>query len=101
MATSPVKIWRRQKEIRESLGKEGKVLSWTFINIPPLGFSRVAPYAVALVEFEGGGRAFGQVVDCAVKDMDIGMRVKSILRRVREADKEDVIAYGLKFRKII
>lgn len=100
MAISPVKIWRRQKEIRSLLHKKGKVLSWTFIYAPPEEFKKNAPYAVVLVAFENGERAFGQLVECDMDTIKIGMPVYSTLRKVREVSAEDIIAYGLKFKQL-
>lgn len=98
MTISPVKIWRRQKEIRELLNKKGTIISWTYIYAPPSDFKKYAPYAVALVEFENGEKAFGQLTETDIKKIKIGLPVISILRKVRDVSSEDVIAYGLKFK---
>lgn len=97
MNASPVKIWRRQQDIRSLLRKKGKVLTWTYIFTPPVGHKKNAPYPVILVEFTSGQRAFGQLVDCDKEHITIGMSVVSTLRKVREGGTEDVISYGLKF----
>jgi uncharacterized OB-fold protein len=98
MAVSPVKIWRRQKEIRSLLHQRGNILSWTVIYAPSDEFKKNAPYTVVLVEFNNGDRAFGQLVECETDKVRIGMPVYSTLRKVREVSHEDVIAYGLKFK---
>lgn len=95
---SPVKIWRRQKEIRKHIHKMGVVLSWTRVYTPPVGFKKNAPYYVVLVQFTSGEKSFGQMVDPGKSEIQIGMRVISVLRKVREVEAEDVIAYGLKFK---
>ncbi len=100
MTISPVKIWRRQKEIRPFLHKKGRVVSWTYIYAPPEEFKKNAPYAVVLVVFKNGERAFGQLVECDKDDIKIGMPVYSTLRKVREVSAEDIIAYGLKFKPL-
>jgi len=100
MSTSPVKIWRRQKEIRNLLNRKGKIISWTYIYAPPIDFKKNAPYPVVLVEFKKGERAFGQLVSTQINDIKIGIRVKSVLRKVRDVLSDDVIAYGLKFERI-
>lgn len=99
--TSPVKIWRRQKKIRSLLNRKGKVLTWTRIFVTAEGFKRYAPYIVVMVEFEDGERAMGQLVDVEVqKDVKQNLKVSSILRKVREPESDDVIAYGLKFKPL-
>ncbi len=99
--TSPVKIWRRQKKIRSLLNRQGKVLTWTRIYVTAEGFKKYAPYFVIMVEFEDGERAMGQLVDIDVQnDIKPNLRVVSILRKVREVESDDVIAYGMKFKPL-
>ena len=97
---SPVKIWRRQKEIRKYLGKEGKIISWTKIFIPGAGFKKYAPYPVVIVDLNGGIRTYGQLVDWQEGDLKIRKKVKAVLRKVREGSTDGVIAYGLKFKPL-
>jgi uncharacterized OB-fold protein len=94
---SPVKIWRRQKEIRKILGKKGKVITWTKIFVAGLDFKKYAPYPVVLVEFEDKTKAIGALVDFKETDLKKGMPVVATLRKVRESSEEGVIAYGIKF----
>ena len=79
------------------LNRKGRVISWTYIYAPPVDFKKTAPYAVVLVEFKKGERAFGSLVDVEEKNITIGMKVVSVLRKVRDVLSDDVIAYGLKF----
>jgi len=97
---SPVKVWRRQKEIRKILGKKGKVLIWTKIFTPGSDFKKYAPYPVVLVELENKEKIYGQLVDYEEKDLKIGKDVISILRKVRSSTDEGVIAYGVKFKPL-
>ena len=97
---SPVKVWRRQKEIRKVLGQTGKIVSWTKIFISGKGFKKYAPYPVVLVDFSNGEKAYGQLVDYQKSDLKIGRSVVAVLRKVREATPEGVIAYGIKFKPV-
>lgn len=97
---SPIKIWRRQKEIRKVLGKKGRVLTWTKIYTPGTDFKKYAPYPVVLVKLENNEKIYGQLVDYEEKDLKIGGKVISILRKVRSSTDEGVIAYGVKFRPL-
>lgn len=97
---SPIKIWRRQKEIRKVLGKKGRVLIWTKIYTPGTDFKKYAPYPVVLVKLENNEKIYGQLVDYEEKDLKIGGKVISILRKVRSSTDEGVIAYGVKFRPL-
>ncbi len=95
---SPVKIWRRQKEIRKILRKKGKILAWTKIFTPGSDFKKYAPYSVVLVELNNNEKVYGQLVDCDDKNLEIGKEVISVLRKVRTASVDGVIAYGVKFK---
>ena len=97
---SPVKIWRRQKEIRMILGKKGRILTWTKIYAPGSDFKKYAPYPVVLVKLENKEKAYGQLVDYEEKDLKIGKKVVSVLRKVREPSTEGIIAYGIKFKPL-
>lgn len=95
---SPVKVWRRQKHIRANLGKQGRIITWTKIVIAGSAFKTYAPYPVVLVEFEKGNKMYGQLVDYKERDLKIGKKVISILRRIRQPTEEGIIAYGIKFK---
>jgi len=97
---SPIKIWRRQKEIRKILGMSGKILVWTKIYTPGVDFKKYAPYPVVLVELESKEKVYGQLVNYMIKDLKIGKKVVSVLRKVREPSNEGVIAYGVKFKPL-
>ena len=96
---SPVKLWRNQKHIASLLGKEGVIVSYTLIRIPPEGFSAEAPYPVVVVSFSDGERITAQLVDWEEKDLAIGRRVV-VVRRITEPSGEDVIPYGIKVRPV-
>lgn len=49
---------------------------------PP--FSGILPYVVAIIELEEGPRMMGNVTDCAVEEVHIGMQVEAYGVRVRE-----------------
>jgi len=94
---SPVKIWRRQKNIQGMLDKKGIVLSWTIIYTPMNDFKRYAPYPVLLVQLDSGEKIVGQYVKIFQEELKIGMRVRAILRKTRLTNREDVLSYGIKF----
>lgn len=97
---SPVKVWRHQKEVSLLLGKEGKIISWTLIRVPPAGYEQEAPYPVVLVKLEKGKRLTAQLVDWEKKDVVTGRKVKVVYRRIRKPDSEGVIPYGIKFKPL-
>lgn len=95
---SPVKIWRRQKEIRKLLGKTGVIITWTRIFASGVEFKKFAPYPVILVKLNDGAKAVGQLVDYDESKIRVGAKVIAVLRKTRDGSREDVIAYGVKFK---
>ena len=91
---------------RSSLGKmqliklkgEGKVITYTIIHVAPEGFEGQAPYAMAIIELDEGPRITAQIIDCDVDKVEIGMKVKSTFRKIRQDGKSGAIYYGYKFR---
>jgi uncharacterized protein len=98
--TSPVKIWRNQKKIIALIGKKGKVISWTFIRIPPAGFESQAPYPTAIVKLEDGKMIIAQMVDYTQADLKTGQKVVTVIRRIMQTEGADVIPYGIKIRPV-
>ena len=100
MTTSPVKLWRRNKNASSLIGKKGKIINWTIIRVPAKSFVDQAPYPVVIVKMQNGENMIGQLVDWQEKDLMVGREVVSVLRRLRTEDKEDVIYYNIKFRPL-
>ncbi len=93
---SPIKNWREAKTLHKSLGKVGKIITWTKIFVPPAGFDHQAPYLVAIVEFEDGQKKSVQVVDCGEEDLMEGQQVTTVIRRIGRQKADEVIEYGIK-----
>lgn len=100
MVHSPVKVWRKQKEVNRWLGKRGKIISFSKIHVPPMGFGNQAPYYIALIKFADGTSKMGQMVEITDSEMKTGLEVEGIIRRVREVDEEGVIPYGIKYKPL-
>lgn len=79
-----------------NLNRNGNVLTYTIIRIPPSQFKDEAPYALGIVELEGGGRITTQIADCDFDKLKIGMPVKMEFRRIQEEGESGVIGYGYK-----
>lgn len=97
---SPVKIWRNQKKIQKLLGLTAKILYWTKVYLPPVGFESNAPYIVVLVRFENGKNYIAQLVDFDKSHLTYNQNVKAVLRKTFDSGEEGVIAYGIKFKPI-
>ncbi len=78
------------------LSRNGNVLTYTIIRVPPSQFKDEAPYAMGIIELEGGGRLTAQIVDCDFDKIRIGMPVKLEFRRIQAEGEAGVIGYGYK-----
>ncbi|OGK39407.1 hypothetical protein A3F34_02760 [Candidatus Roizmanbacteria bacterium RIFCSPHIGHO2_12_FULL_44_10] len=100
MKISPIKIWRRQKELKHLLGKKGKIITGTTIYVPGSHHSDKAPFPVVLVELENKHRLVGQLTDYRSGDLTTGTKVIAVLRKTRSSSKKSVIVYGISFRPL-
>lgn len=90
---------------RDSIGKmepfdldrRGRVYSFSVIHGSEGMNSRMSPYAVAMVQNDDGVMIEGQLVDVDLSSIEIGMRVRAVLRMIDEDGKAGVIHYGFKF----
>lgn len=93
---SPVKVWRRQKTIRDLLGEKGTIVSWTKIFNPPPQFKHIAPYIIVFVKLRNGQNVCAQLVDCLDDSvLEVGKKVIITLRRLRETVPDDVVPYTI------
>jgi uncharacterized protein len=76
----------------------GEVFSHTTIQKPPEGYEEFAPYTVALVKLEEGPLVTAQLTDVATDQVQIGMPVEMVTRKIRTQGQEGLIIYGYKFR---
>jgi len=79
------------------LPREGKVLTYTVVRVPPTGFSEQTPLPIALVELANGVRVMVQIADVAdPESLTIGMPVRLEFRRINSDGEAGVIFYGHK-----
>jgi uncharacterized protein len=82
----------------QTLSGRGEVYTFSTIYSAPEGFEAYTPYTVALVKLEEGPLVTAQLTDIAPKDVEIGMPVEMVTRRLRTHGEEGTIVYGYKFR---
>ena len=80
----------------ERLPDTGIVLTYTVIRVAPTPFVDEAPYAVGIVELDGGTRITAQITDCSLDSIRIGQKVKVEFRRIRDEGEAGIICYGYK-----
>ena len=98
--TTPVKQWRRQKQVSKLIGKKAKIVLWTIIRIPSKIFMNQAPYPVIIVEFPDKTRSVLQLVDWKESDLMEGKEIICVLRRNNNEDKTGIIPYTIKARPL-
>jgi len=77
----------------------GAVYSFAEVAQAPRGFS--GPYLVALVELEEGVRVTAQLTDVDADEVEIGMPVEMVTRRLQEKGPQGYLVYGYKFRPVM
>lgn len=82
------------EEVR--LSDRGTVKTFTVIRVAPTEFLDQAPYAIGVVELDGGVMIQCQVADCAAEDLKTGMPVRIEFRKVKEEGEAGIICYGFK-----
>ena len=78
------------------LKKEGKLLTYTIIRVPPSQFVDQAPYAMGVVELADGVKLLTQIADCDLEKIDIGMKVRVEFRKIYDEGNAGIICYGYK-----
>ncbi|MCX5788370.1 MAG: Zn-ribbon domain-containing OB-fold protein [Elusimicrobia bacterium] len=78
------------------LPREGKIVTFSVIRQAGADMIRMSPYAVCMIELEGGVRLEAQLVDVEPEAIKTGMRVRLEFRKIRESGEAGVICYGYK-----
>jgi len=80
---------------------KGEVYSYSTIYQAPKGFEEFVPYTVALVRLDEGPMITAQLTDVEAEEVEIGMPVEMITRRMQEDGEDGLIVYGYKFRPVL
>ncbi len=81
------------------LSGKGEVITFSIIHVAPEDFEEQVPYPIAIVKLDEGPQVTGQIVDCELSDVKIGMKVEATFRRIKEDGYTGAIYYGYKFKK--
>jgi uncharacterized OB-fold protein len=81
---------------------KGEVYSYTTVYEPPAGFEETSPYTVAMVRLEEGPLVTAQLTDLEDRNVEIGMPVEMVTRKLRSTtDERGMLVYGYKFRPVL
>jgi uncharacterized OB-fold protein len=88
-----------QREV--AFSGRGQVYSYSTVYHAPQGFEEFVPYTVALIRLEEGPMVTAQLTDVDSDQVEIGMPVEMVTRRIQSSGEEGAIIYGYKFRPAI
>lgn len=80
---------------------KGKIYSFSTVYQAPIQFQKYVPYLVALIDLGEGIRITAQLTDINPADVEIGMDVEMVVRKICEEGDKGVVVYGYKFRPLI
>lgn len=66
--------------------REGRLVSFTVLNVASAEFQGEAPMAIGLIELENGVKVMAQVVDVPPSSLREGMKVTMVARPLTKAD---------------
>ena len=79
----------------------GEVYSFTTVHDAPAGHEAYAPYTVAVVRLEEGPKVTAQLTDLGEQDVEIGMPVEMVTRKIGEDGERGMLVYAYKFRPVL
>jgi uncharacterized protein len=79
-----------------TLNDEGTIISYTVIRMGSSQFEDLTPYAVGIVELDGGVRITSQIADCEFEKLFVGQRVRLEFRRIQQEGDAGILCYGHK-----
>jgi uncharacterized OB-fold protein len=81
----------------QEMPKTGRILTYTQLHEPLPGFEAQAPFYLAVVELENGGRVLTQIIDSPEETVKSGAKVRATTRKIRVDGESGQILYGYKF----
>jgi uncharacterized protein len=87
---------RAGKIVEHKFRGEGTVVTFTVIHTAAEQYSMLTPYVLAIVKLEEGPQITTQIVMDPAK-AKIGMKVKSVFRKIATDGESGIIHYGTKF----
>ncbi len=91
----------KSRELEEyTFGKKGTIYSFTTIYQATQAFEQNVPYVVAIIELEQNVKITAQLTDIHGVQIEIGMPVEMVIRKIYEEGDKGPIHYGYKFRPL-
>jgi len=80
---------------------KGRVYSYSTVYQGAAEFEDYIPYIVALIDLDEGPRISAQLTDIPPEQLEIGLPVEKVVRKISEEGERGVIMYGYKFRPVL
>lgn len=77
---------------------KGELYSFTTLHQAPAGFEDLVPYSVGMIKLDEGPMVEAMLTDVDPDELEIGMRMEMVTRKIREEGARGLIVYGYKFR---
>jgi uncharacterized protein len=84
-----------------TLSGRGELYSFSVLRQAPDGFESFGIYAVGLVRLAEGPLVTAQLTDCDEGELQIGMPLEMVTRRMQDSGEDGVLVYGYKFRPLL
>ncbi|MBI5035843.1 Zn-ribbon domain-containing OB-fold protein [Candidatus Micrarchaeota archaeon] len=94
------KCRRKGKLALQKMPENGRIYAFTEVHSAPRGFENESPYFLAIIELSNGVRVLAQIVDSEKEKVKAGATVEMRFRKIFEAGKEGILAYGYKFKVV-
>lgn len=88
---------RKGKIVEHRMKGKGLVYSYTVVRVPQQGFAMESPYVLAIIELNEGPKLTAQICDISPEEVEIGMPVKAVFRKISEDGNTGIIHYAYKF----
>lgn len=77
---------------------KGELYSFTTLRQPPAGFEPYAPYSVGMIRLDEGPMVEAMLTDMDADELEIGLRMEMVTRKIRDEGERGLLVYGYKFR---
>lgn len=74
----------------------GEVFSFAIMRSSSKDFDKLTPYILAIIKLDEGPMMTSQVI-CPIEEIRIGMKVRTVFRKLGEESEKGMIYYGTKF----
>lgn len=84
-----------------TLRGSGTIVTYTRVcaGVPEF-FEDQTPYILAIVKLDEGPKVISQIVDCDYGEIQIGLRVEAVVRKLFEDGESGIVFYGYKFKPL-